>query len=135
VVVQRKKTLMNWLEDLLKEYPELSAAREKLAAIEVKYSDLENENNLLKREVERLHREIAPTVEGAARFAPTFVEASGVLWKNKRGGGYENVPYCPTCKSALADYSGSLLCLKCNWQAPIKSFEAPKVYHDLFGGK
>ena len=126
---------MTWLEDLLKEYPELSAAREKLAALEAKFSDLENENNVLKQEAEQLRRELAkaaaPSVEGASGF----IEASGVLWKSKRGGGYENVPYCPTCKSALADYSGSLLCLKCNWQAPIKSFEAPKVYHDLFGEK
>ena len=130
---------MNWLEDLLKEYPMLSAAREKLSAMEAKYSDLENENNLLKEEIKQLRLETAtagaPTVEGASGFAPAFVEASGVLWKSKRGGGYENVPYCPTCKSSLADYSGSLLCLKCNWQAPIKSFEVPKVYHDLVGEK
>jgi|WetSurMetagenome_2_1015567.scaffolds.fasta_scaffold727118_1 hypothetical protein len=62
-----------------------------------------------------------------------YVETSGVLWKRNRSGGFESVPYCPTCKSTLADYSGSLLCLKCNWQAPLKSFEAPKVYHDLSG--
>ena len=130
---------MNWLDDLLKEYPMLSIAREKLAVIEAKYADLENENKLLKREIEHLGSNTATagatTVKGASVFESAFVEASGVLWKNKRGGGYENVPYCPTCKSALADYSGSLLCLKCNWQAPIKSFEAPKVYHDLFGEK
>ena len=104
---------------------------EKLAAIEAHYNDMERKNLHLQEENKRLHQDLA----ALQAVQPGFVDASGVLWKNKVGGGLESVPYCPTCKSPLSDVSGSLLCLKCNWQAPLKSFEVPKVYHDLFGGK
>jgi hypothetical protein len=102
-----------------------SELNEKLKAAETKIGELEAENKKLCEEIAALLAKGEKSNE--------FAEASGVLWKRKRSGGYESVPYCPTCKSTLADYSGSLLCLKCNWQAPIKSFEAPKVYHELFG--
>jgi hypothetical protein len=105
-------------------------SKEKLILAEARIVALETENKKLREEIEVL-RSRKTAQEGAAEF----VEASGVLWKRKRSGGYESFPYCPTCKSTLSDYSGSLLCLKCNWQAPIKSFEAPKVYYDLFGEK
>jgi len=105
--------------------PEFAEVKEKLRLSETKIDELEAENKKLREEIAALR--------AADEKSNEFAEASGVLWKRKRSGGYESVPYCPTCKSTLADYSGSLLCLKCNWQAPIKSFEAPKVYHDLFG--
>ena len=106
--------------------PESADIKEKLSAAEAKIAALESENKKLREEISVL-KSGRPANGGESEFA----EASGVLWKRKRSGGFESVPYCPTCKSTLADYSGSLLCLKCNWQAPIKSFEAPKVYHEL----
>jgi hypothetical protein len=102
--------------------------KQKLSAGEARIVSLEAENKALREEIAGL-RSKKPESESA----PEFAEASGVLWKRKRSGGYESVPCCPTCKSTLSDYSGSLLCLKCNWQAPLKSFEVPKVFHDLFG--
>jgi hypothetical protein len=93
-----------------------------------KIAQLEAENARLRGEIGAMR---AGEINGAD--AVEFTEASGVLWKRKKSGGHESIPYCPTCKSMLADYSGSLLCLKCNWQAPLKSFEAPKVFNDLFG--
>jgi hypothetical protein len=107
--------------------PEPSGLREKLSLAEARIAALEAENKKLREEIAALRSK--PADEAATEF----VESSGVLWKHKRSGGYESVPYCPTCKSTLADYSGSLLCLKCNWQAPLKSFEVPKVYNELFG--
>ncbi len=103
--------------------------KDKLHLAEARIAALESENNNLLKELAVL-RSANPGTEAAG-----FIEASGVLWKRNTSGGYESIPYCPTCKSTLSDYSGSLLCLACNWQAPIKSFEAPKVFHDLFGGK
>jgi hypothetical protein len=123
---------MNWVDDLLREYPSFESAREKLAAVEARSSAIEKKIGQLQEENERLHQKLA---DMQTQAQPGFVDASGVLWKSKAGGGSESVPYCPTCKSPLSDVSGSLLCLKCNWQAPLKSFEVPKVYHDLFGGK
>ena len=128
---------MNWVDELLREYPPFEGAREKLAAIEARGSAVEKRIGELQEENQKLRRDIAALQSQARESAaqPGFVDASGVLWKGKAGGGFEAVPYCPTCKSPLSDVSGSLLCLKCNWQAPLKSFEVPKVYHDLFGGK
>jgi hypothetical protein len=121
---------MGWLSDLPNEYPALEPIRMNLAA-------LEKENSMLKAENELLHKEIASLRQQAAHSAATaqFTEAAGVLWKAKRNGGHESSPCCPTCQSPLADYSGSLLCLKCNWQAPIKSFEVPRVFHEMFGSE
>lgn len=113
---------MGLLTDLIARYPELESLKEALSAIELKYEALEQENKKLRENL-------------AAQEKKEFITAAGVLWKNKPAGGLESVPYCPTCKSMLADYSGSLLCLKCNWQAPLKSFEVPKVFHELFGEK
>ena len=110
--------------------PELAILTNKLKEADARIAALEAENRGLRDEIAVLKSAMPPDVE-----AGEFTEASGVLWKRKRSGGYESFPYCPTCKSTLADYSGSLLCLKCNWQAPIKSFEAPKVHHDLSGGR
>jgi hypothetical protein len=105
---------------------ELATLRETLALERKKIASLESENNKMREEIDRLNSEKPFSPEISA-----FIEASGVLWKRKPSGHYESIPYCPTCKSTLADYSGSLLCLKCNWQAPIKSFEAPSVHHGL----
>jgi hypothetical protein len=108
---------------------ECSDIKETLRLAEARIAALESENKKLLEEIFVLRS------KNPDDASTDYVEASGVLWKRNRSGGYESVPHCPTCKSTLADYSGSLLCLKCNWQAPIKSFEAPKVYHDLFGEK
>lgn len=112
--------------DLITKHPELNGVKEALSAIERNYDALEQENKKLREELALLK---------AGQEKKEFIEASGVLWKNKPTGGLESVPYCPTCKTMLADYSGSLLCLKCNWQAPLKTFEVPKVFHDLFEEK
>jgi hypothetical protein len=119
---------MGWLADMMKGAEAQPGFREKLDEAEKKIVALEAERDRLKDENLRLKADITRT----AATKESFVEASGVLWKRKAGGGIEPVPYCPTCKSMLADYSGSLLCIKCNWQSPIKSFEVPRIHHDLF---
>ncbi|MBN1127376.1 MAG: hypothetical protein JXA71_00210 [Chitinispirillaceae bacterium] len=115
---------MGQLSDLILSHPELEGVKDALLAIEKKYAALEEENKKLRAE---------GSASGGGERTNEFTGASGVLWKSKPSGGHESAPYCPTCRSMLADYSGSLLCMKCNWQAPIKTFEVPKVFHDLFG--
>jgi hypothetical protein len=119
---------MGFLLDLINMHPELLAIKNELTAADARYEALEAENRRLKSE---LAARQAPAI--ASEETQAFTPASGVLWKKKISGGHESTPYCPTCKAPLADYAGSLLCLTCNWQAPIKSFEVPRVYHDLFG--
>lgn len=118
---------MGFLTDLINNHPELLVVKDELSAAEARFEALEAENKQLKSEIAVRQGRIPATEE-----PQPFTQASGVLWKKKTSGGHESTPYCPTCKAPLSDYSGSLLCLKCNWQAPIKSFEVPKVYHDLF---
>ena len=118
---------MGFLTDLIGSHPELLAVKNELSAAEARFEALEAENKQLKSKLAAQQVSTAATEETQA-----FTQASGVLWKKKTQGGHESTPYCPTCKAPLSDYAGSLLCLKCNWQAPIKSFEVPKVYHDLF---
>jgi hypothetical protein len=117
---------MGIFTDLFAKHPEVEGVKEALFSIEQKYVALEQENKKLREELLSLK---------APQEKKEFIAAAGVLWKNKPTGGLESVPYCPTCTSRLADYSGSLLCLKCNWQAPLKSFEVPKVFHELFEEK
>lgn len=119
---------MGLLTDLINSHPELLAVKNELFAADARFEALETENERLKSE---LAARQPPAI--ASGEAQAFTEASGVLWKKKISGGHESTPYCPTCKAPLSDYAGSLLCLTCNWQAPIKSFEVPRVYHDLFG--
>jgi hypothetical protein len=134
---RQKENTMSWVDDLLREFPFFSVAREKLVALETRFSAMEKELVRMREENGTLKRDLATMDAKATESSvpPEFVDASGMLWKSGPGGGFESVPYCPTCKSPLSDVSGSLLCLKCNWQAPLKSFEVPKMYHDLFGGK
>jgi len=116
------------LADLINQYPELAKVRAQLSAADRRIEELEEENARLKSELAAAGKAAPPVSD-----APQFLEGAGVLWKKTKAGAYETTAYCPTCKSPLADYSGSQLCLKCNWQAPLKSFEVPRVYHELFG--
>jgi len=119
---------MGFLTDLINSHPELLAMKNELAAADSRIESLEAENRQLKSDLAKLLARQKNTPE---EIHP-FTQAAGVLWKKKSAGGHESMPYCPTCMQPLSDYSGSLLCLKCNWQAPLKSFEVPKIYHDLF---
>lgn len=53
-----------------------------------------------------------------------FVEESGVLWKRKSSGGYEEIAYCPKCKLAMSEFPpGSnqmLICSQCNFTASFR---------------
>jgi len=118
---------MGIFTNLLTAHPELQALKNELTTADARFEALESENKRLKADLEKLRANQTAQAEETQ-----FTSASGVLWKKKPLGKHESTPYCPTCKSTLSDYSGSLLCLKCNWQAPLKSFEVPKVYHDLF---
>jgi hypothetical protein len=121
---------MGFLTDLINRFPELSAFKAQLSEAENRFNALEQENRSLKEEIRALNARQKPDAHEGE-----FYEASGVLWKKNRNGSFESSPCCPTCKSTLADYSGSLLCLKCNWQAPLKTFEVPKVHHELLEQK
>lgn len=107
---------MGWLTDLLKEYPALSVAKERLALFEDRLRIFEAENQELKAENARLKQELS-----AHQTSSNFIEHTGVLWKQFNGE-VEPLPYCPECKLAMSAFPPKsdemLTCSKCNFTAP-----------------
>ncbi len=106
---------MNWLEDLLKEHPELSVAQEQLAHVAERLHHLEAENRKLKQEKADWTKQ--PTIEPKTQF----VAFDGVLWE-RADGTIPAIAYCPHCRlvlSALPPGSDEMLvCANCNFTAP-----------------
>ena len=107
---------MGWLADLLKEYPALSVAKERLAFVEERLRLADVENDKLKAENAELKKRIV-VLEKASKF----IEYKGVLWKQLNGT-IDSISYCPDCTLAMSAFPpGSdemLICSKCNFTAP-----------------
>ncbi|HXJ16155.1 MAG TPA: hypothetical protein VNM68_03050 [Candidatus Polarisedimenticolia bacterium] len=106
---------MGWIEDLLKDYPELSGAKDRLERIAQQLRHLEAENRKLKEEKAEWTKHPAP--EPQIQFVPY----GGVLWEQFRGT-IKSIAYCPHCKivlTALPPGSDEMLvCAQCNFTAP-----------------
>ena len=126
---------MGWFSDLLKEYPALEVARERIALLEAKFANLETENATLREEVASLQREN----KTLKRQLPTedFVEARGALFNCRPDGSFEPIAYCPDCKRALAPFPmpGTFgpICSKCHYRAPFKENDIPEILKELQG--
>ncbi len=120
---------MGWLTDLLKEYPALSVAKERLSLIEEKLKTSEKENKELRKENDILKSNIA-RIEKHNKF----IEYNGVLWKELNGK-VEKIAYCPECKLAMSTFPpGSnemLICSKCNFTAPFSPNEVNSISNKL----
>jgi hypothetical protein len=107
---------MGWLGDLLKEYPALSVAKERLALVEERLRLMEAENKKLATENAELKSKLS-----IHEKASEFIEYKGVLWK-EFDGVVDSISYCPDCKLAMSAFPpGSdemLACSKCNFTAP-----------------
>ncbi len=107
---------MGLLADLLNEIPTTGVAHERMALAMEKAAAIEADLIRLKDENARLTGELAAARQFIPR--PEFVEAYGVLFKRRAGGGFEPVAYCPDCRRALARKEAKLACTKCNFVAP-----------------
>ncbi len=124
---------MSWLTDLLKEYPALSVAKERLSLIEEKLKISEDENRKLREENKALRVGI-DNIEKSKNF----IEFNGVLWK-VFDGVVETIAYCPECKLAMSTFppgSNEMhICSKCDFTAPFEPSEiknlAKKLENDL----
>lgn len=107
---------MGLLADLLKEYPALSVAKERLALIEELMRIVDAENDKLKAENAELKKRV-PVLEKASKF----IEYKGTLWKQLNGA-VDSIAYCPDCTLAMSAFPpGSdemLICSRCNFTAP-----------------
>jgi hypothetical protein len=122
---------MGWLTELLKDYPALPVAHERIALAEEKYATLEVENKQLKEENARLADELVTL----RRLIPNndFVERRGALFKRKPDGTFDDIAYCPDCKRALSTIENFFppRCSKCKFQAPFKRDEIPGILQEL----
>lgn len=115
---------MGWLTDLLKEYPALSVAKERLSLLQDKMQTIENENVKLKEENRDLKAQVNQLKKDIDKYTKeaVFVEGSGVCFKKKTDGNFEIYAYCPSCKQAMSEFPPQsdemLLCSKCNYRAP-----------------
>lgn len=120
---------MGWLTDLLKDYPTLSVAKERLSFIEEKLRAAEEENQKLREENASLRSKV-DSVEKREQF----IAFSGVLWKEFNGI-VDEIAYCPECNLAMSAFPpGSnemLICSKCNFTAPFSPNEVKALAKKL----
>jgi len=115
---------MEWLDEILRDYPETAAAKDRLKYWQDRYNTIEKENEKLRQEVDRLRRENIDLQNQIERQLKTagFIESEGVLWKRKPNGTYERNPYCPICKVVMTPSPPMLptviSCIKCSFTAP-----------------
>jgi hypothetical protein len=129
---------MDWLANLLKEFPALSVARERLALVEERFRNVESENQRLRNENERLiaERSALQAQGNTLQRQDEFIEERGVLWKRKRDGRVDAFPYCPACRFVLSAFppppaDEMLACSKCNFIAPFPPSEARTIASSL----
>ncbi len=120
---------MGWLTDLLKDFPALSVAKERLSLIEEKLKIAEEENLKLRKENELLKSRATQNEK-----RNQFIEFNGVLWK-KFDGKVEAISYCPECELAMSAFPpGSdemLICSKCNFAAPFNPSEVKIIANKI----
>ena len=120
---------MGWLTDLLKDYPALSVAKERLALMEERLKHAEARSSVLQQENESLRAELTELKKRVPSDLGKnpFFEYSGVLWKESRDGLIDPLAYCPVCKLAMSTFpprsNDSLICTKCNFAAPFAPSE------------
>jgi len=124
---------MGWLEDLVKEYPDLLSAKYKLIVVDERLKYLEKEVKLLQDEIARVKMEnsMLRTHPVLVLESGSYVKERGVLWKKTPSGYFEDVPFCPTCIFPLVSFPpGSddmLTCPKCNFLALFR----PSQVHNI----
>jgi hypothetical protein len=128
---------MGWLEDLLKEYPELASAKYKLIVVNEKLKHLEKEVKLLREKIAEVTTENTALREHPVLVLESglYVKERGVLWKRTQSGTFEDVPFCPTCIFPLLSFPpGSddmLTCPKCNFLALFRPSKSHKILATL----
>lgn len=127
---------MGWLADLLKEYPALSVARERLALFEERLDEAERQNEKLRRELETVQSERDALLENVKKTQKSerFMEHQGVCWQINEGE-VDPLAYCPECHLAMHEFppnsNETLACSKCNFVAPFAPSEINNVAKSL----
>jgi hypothetical protein len=120
---QCKDESMGWLTDLLKDYPALAVAKERLAYKEEQFNELKDENRRLTEEIGALKAENAELKKKLAdpMQRQEFILESGALWRVKPDGAIEHYPYCTCCHHVLTNIGTHFRCYRCDITTPFGS--------------
>lgn len=119
---------MSWLTEILKDFPALSVAHERLALIAERLSEAERKNETLIAELDKVtaERDALLATANAAEKSSRFVEHYGVCWQIHEEE-VERIAYCPKCNLAMHEFppdaDETLLCSVCNFVAPFHPSE------------
>jgi len=111
---------MAWL-DWLKDVPISAAIKERLALKEEQFNELRGKNEELLKRIGVLEAENSDlksklkTQDESERF----VDYKGVYWKKRLGGGFEMIPFCPSCTYVMAIQMAGYSCLRCKIETRI----------------
>ena len=130
---------MGWVSDLLREFPALSVAKERLSLLEDRLKQSEGECEKLRAENEMLAGKVASLEArlSEADKGSKFVEDSGVLWKRDASGRFPPICYCPKCLLAMSVVDPMLdlppRCSQCKFKAPFERSHIQEIANRLNG--
>ena len=115
--------------------------RKKLLALDREFVEMEMEIQTLKAQNLNLQAKINPLerkingLKNQIKQEPAreYTEAGGVLFKRTPRGGYSDIPYCPTCHSAMFHISGPYTCVNqaCRQMAGFSKKDLAKIMSTL----
>ncbi len=67
-----------------------------------------------------------------SRAVPEYINESCVLFRRRRDGSFEDLPFCPSCRDLLEVLpAGALVCDRCVFYAPINACQLPSILDRL----
>lgn len=102
---------MGFFTDLLKDFPSLSVAKERLSLLDEKYKTLETENGALRHRVADLESRLAHH-----ETPNEYQRRDSVDWKRDTDGIFSDGPRCPDCKLLMSKLMDTLKCTRCGYE-------------------
>lgn len=96
---------MGWVTDLVRDFPTLAVAKERLCLAEDRQKLLEQENENLRQQVAELTQQVESLLAATATAdeEQEFTRYRGLLW-SREGAGFEPTPYCPDCRRPMLGF-------------------------------
>jgi hypothetical protein len=127
--------MMTWFTDLLKEYPSVAAADQRINLRDDEYGRVVADRDRLDPENEKLWSENALLQTKHPTDTGSLIEMYGVQWRVQPGRPVTAVAYCPKCATALGHYSAGkvhqLECRACHFVAPFSLADLPDYADEL----
>lgn len=123
---------MAWI-DWLKDVPISEVVKQRLALKEEQFDELKQKNEefvkrigILEAENTELKKKLK-TQDKRERF----VDFRGVLWKRKLGGGFECIPFCPSCNYVMTATISGYICRRCRIETSMHDADVALIISEL----